>query len=62
METVKAYDARQRRGLLWEKLRYHEALIQSHSSTFALLIGRHRSEVERLEGLLGINKTEGDAA
>jgi hypothetical protein len=43
---------------LWEKLRYHEALIQSHSSTFELLIGRHRSEVERLERLLGISETE----
>jgi hypothetical protein len=62
MKTVEAYNKRAREGMLWEKLRYHEALIQYHSSTFELLIGRHRSEVARLERLLGINKTEGEAA
>jgi hypothetical protein len=66
MKTVEAYNKRQREGMLWEKLRYHEALIQiqSHSSTFELLIGRHRSEVERLERLLGITSeaTKGEAA
>jgi hypothetical protein len=54
METVSRYHAKERTSLLWEKLRYHEALIQSHSSTFELLIGRHRNEVERIERLLGI--------
>jgi hypothetical protein len=54
METVKAYNARERQGILWERLRYHEALVRAHSTTFELLIGRHRSEVERLERLLGI--------
>jgi hypothetical protein len=58
METVKAYNERERQGILWERLRYHEALIQSHSSTSELLIGRHKSEVERLERLLGINDSE----
>jgi hypothetical protein len=62
MQSVKAYNERAERGLLWERLRYHEALIQSHSATFKLLIGRHRSEVERLERLLGISETEGEAA
>jgi hypothetical protein len=62
METVKAYNERQRERMLWERLRYHEALVRAHSATFKLLIGRHRSEVARLEGLLGINKTEGEAA
>ena len=60
MKTVEAYNARERQGLLWERLRYHESLIQSHSTTFELLIGRHKSEVERLERLLGINKTKGE--
>jgi hypothetical protein len=60
MEMVNAYNERSRRGMLWEKLRYHEALIQSHSSTFELLKGRHRSEVERLERLLGIGDTISD--
>jgi hypothetical protein len=61
METVKAYNVRERESMLWERLRYHEALIRSHSSTFKLLIGRHKSEVERLERLLGITSeaTEG---
>jgi hypothetical protein len=58
METVKVYNEREREVILWERLRYHEALIQSHSSTFELLIGRHRGEVERLERLLGIAKLE----
>ena len=54
MKTVEAYNARERQGILWERLRYHESLIQSHSTTFELLIGRHRNEVERIERLLGI--------
>jgi hypothetical protein len=65
MNTVKAYNERERQGILWERLRYHEALIQSHSSTFELLIGHHRNEVERIERLLGINDSEaqkGEAA
>jgi hypothetical protein len=62
MKTVKAYNAREERGLLWERLRYHESLIQSHSTTFELLIGRHRSEVERLERLLGINDDRKEVA
>jgi hypothetical protein len=51
-------DERERQGILWEKLRYHEALVRAHSATFELLIGRHKSEVERLERLLGINDSE----
>ena len=62
METVKAYNERQRERMLWERLRYHEALVRAHSATFKLLIGHHRGEVARLERLLGINKTEGEAA
>jgi hypothetical protein len=62
MKTVEAYNKRGRTSLLWERLRYHEALIQSHSSTFELLIGRHRNEVERIEKLLGIADTKGEAA
>jgi hypothetical protein len=65
MNTVKAYNERERQGILWERLRYHESLIQSHSSTFEFLIGRHKSEVERLERLLGISDSEaqkGEAA
>jgi hypothetical protein len=62
METVRRYHEKERTSLLWERLRYHEALIQSHSSTFELLIGRHRNEVERLERLLGISDTKGEAA
>jgi hypothetical protein len=58
METVRRYHEKERTSLLWERLRYHEALIQSHSSTFELLIRRHRSEVARLERLLGINDSE----
>jgi hypothetical protein len=58
METVKAYNERERESILWERLRYHEALVRAHSATFDLLIGRHKSEVERLERLLGINDSE----
>lgn len=55
-ETVKRYNARQEEGLLWQRLHYHEALVRAHSATFELLIGRHKREVERLEGLLGISE------
>ena len=52
------YNEREREGILWERLHYHEALVRAHSATFELLIGRHRAEVERLERLLGIHDGE----
>jgi hypothetical protein len=58
MESVRRYHEKEREGILWEMLHYHEALVQSHSATFELLIGRHKSEVERLERLLGINDSD----
>ena len=61
METVRAYNERERQGLLWERLHYHESMIRAHDATHETIIARHRAEVERCEQLLGINETKGAA-
>jgi len=58
--SVASYREREHKQLLWERLRYHDRIIESHSSTYELLVERHRREVERLEGVLGLNGKEGE--
>jgi hypothetical protein len=62
LKTVKAYNERERQGILWERLRYHEAMIRAASKNAEVIVERHRAEVERCEQALGINDTKGEAA
>jgi hypothetical protein len=61
METVRRYHEKERTSLLWERLRYHEAMVRAHTTTHEAIINRHRAGVERCEQLLGINETKGAA-
>ncbi len=56
MASVRRYHERERAQTLWEKLRYHEAMMRRHTSTYEFIVGRHRLEVERCEALLGISE------
>jgi hypothetical protein len=61
METVQAYNERERESMLWERLRYHEAMIRAHTANHEAIIARHRSASVRCEQLLGISETKGAA-
>jgi hypothetical protein len=61
LQTVEAYNARERQGLLWERLRYHESMIRAASKNAEVIVERHRAELQRCEQLLGINETKGAA-
>ena len=61
MASVRRYQDRQRTRTLWDRLRYHEAMLRAHASTYEHIVRRHRLEVERCEAMLGINE-KGDAA
>ncbi len=61
MQSVRRYEDRQHREKLWAKLRFHEAMLRSHSETYEHLIRRHRSELVRVEEMLGLSEKR-DAA
>jgi hypothetical protein len=62
MQSVEAHSARGRRGLLWDRLRYHESMIMAARKNAEVIVERHRAEAERCAELLGISTTEGEAA
>ena len=53
-ESVRRYEERQVRREWWEKLRYHESMIRSHTANFEAITDKHRREVARCEEMLGI--------
>ena len=59
MESVRRFNARRRHEALWDRLRYHEAMLQSHTRTFQEILDKHRAGRERCEDLLGIGNSRG---
>jgi hypothetical protein len=60
-ESVRHYEEQQSRQRLWEELRYHEAMVRTHTANAQVIVGRHREEVARCEELLGLNGHKGGA-
>jgi flagellar motor switch protein FliM len=62
-ESVRRYHARRRDERLWERLRYHEAMLEAHTRTFQAMLDKHKAGRERCEQMLGIDneRTEGAA-
>lgn len=56
MESVRRYHGHRRHEALWEKLRYHEAMLEAHTRTFTGLLDKHKAGRERCERMLGIGK------
>jgi hypothetical protein len=56
MQSESKYQERVNRQQLWERLRYHDRIIAAHSTTFDLLVDRHRQEVAKLEEMLEISE------
>ncbi len=46
---------RYREAVLWQKLDFHRAQLESHSATFSKLIDRHRTGLRLCEEALGID-------
>jgi hypothetical protein len=55
-EGCRRYEEKERRRVLWEWLRFHEAQIRRHTATLEALISRHRREAERYAELLGVEE------
>lgn len=61
MESVRRYNEREREGILWQRLHYHEGQAQRLAVPMEAIIARHHAEIERLERLerlLGIHDGE----
>lgn len=58
-ESVRRFHARHRNEDLWERLRYHEAMLESHTRTFMQLLDKHRAGVSSCEAKLGIGEDRG---
>ena len=56
-ESVRRYNARRRNEALWERLRYHEAMLENHARNFEQILDKHKAGRERCEAMLGITTT-----
>ena len=59
MESVRRYHARQRDERLWERLRFHERMLEAHTRTFQEILDKHRVGRARCEEMLGIGESRG---
>ena len=57
-ESVRKYHARRREERLWERIRYHEAMIRAHTENFEELLRRHRVGLRLCEQALGLDDGE----
>lgn len=58
MQSVRRFHAHRRNEDLWDRLRYHEAMLAAHTRTFQQILDKHRVGREQCEQLLGIPKFE----
>lgn len=57
--SVRRFNARRRHEALWDRLHYHEAMMEAHTKTFMQLLDKHKAGRERCEELLGIGGDRG---
>jgi hypothetical protein len=53
-ESVRRYNERQRQQLWWERLRFSEQMVASHTATFRAIIARHEEDAARCRHALGL--------
>jgi hypothetical protein len=64
-ESVRRYERHEEKVRLWERKRYHEAMIRAHEANFAAVLSGHRRELVHVNARLGISDEEtmkGEAA
>jgi hypothetical protein len=53
-ESVRRFNARQQNEDLWDRLRYHEAMMEAHTCTFRQILDKHQAGRERCKAMLGL--------
>ncbi len=61
-QSVRRHREKERRELLWQRLRFHERQIASHTATFMEILERHKAGRERCEAMLGIQTERKETA
>ena len=61
-ESTRKYNARYREACLWERLHYHQAMLDAHTRNFEELLRRHRVGLRLVEQALGMTSEEGESA
>ena len=61
-DSVRKYRARHREDRLRERLRYHEAMLESHTRNFEEILRRHRVGLKLCEEALGIDTDRKETA
>lgn len=56
--SVRGSGGRRRDEALWDRLRWHEAMLEAHSRTFEQILDKHKAGRERCERMLGIQQSE----
>lgn len=59
LESVRRFNARRRNEDLWERLKYHEAMLEAHTRTFTRILDEHRAGVSSCEAKLEIGEDRG---
>jgi hypothetical protein len=60
--SARRHNARLEAERLWDRLRYHQAMLEAHSQNFETLLKRHRAGLRLCEEALGIVGAEGKGA
>ena len=56
-ESVRRYREKERREHLWQRLRFHERMLEAHTATFMEILAKHRAGRAQCEEMLGIQAT-----
>ncbi len=59
MESVRRHREAERREHLWQRLRFHERMLENHTRMFQEILNRHRTGVSRCEAMLEIQSSNG---
>ena len=59
MASVRRYLEKERREHLWQRLRFHERMLEAHTRTFQEILNKHKAGRERCEEMLGIGESHG---
>ncbi len=62
MESVRRYREKERREHLWQRLRFHERMLEAHTATFMEILDKHKAGRAQCEEMLGIEPKRKETA
>ncbi len=62
MESVRRYREKERREHLWQRLRFHERMLEAHTATFMEILDKHKAGRAQCEEMLGIETERKETA